>query len=184
MEKKFLVTVDSVALAKELARNATNDQILIYEDYTELSNCEHYADEEDLFEEDGVTYKPEVQKIFDQWVDFYTNAINNFSVSDVDNSSIDKIYLKLDDIDGGHISVISAKNNFNVEAMDKIKLAFQEDRNCTVIEMSDFQVYEATEGNIAAIQLKYIFEDDFDYEEPDAPEPEQTTIYVSQTWVY
>lgn len=175
MTKIVLVTVDSIALATELARNATIDELLINVEFSD------YDDQDDLFEEDGVTYKPEVQDVFDRWFNSYTSAINNFSVSNV---GIDIIYLKLDDIDGNHISVISAKENHNVEAMDKIKLAFQEDRNCTVIEMSDFQVYEATEGKVAAIQLKYIFEDDFDYEAEGAPEPEQTTIYVSQTWVY
>ena len=179
MNKIQLVTVDSVALAKECARNATNDELLVY------PQNPTYVSEEDLFDdEDENCYRPEVQEVFDRWLSFYMNAINNFSVLETVNNDIDKIYLKLDDIDGSHISVISVKENFNTEAMDKIKLAFNEDRNCTVIEITNFQVFEALEGKTAAIQLKYIFEDDFDYDAEDAPEPEQTTIYVSQTWVY
>lgn len=158
-------TINTIALAKDLARNATNDELLIYPNYPD------YQNEEELFEDDGVTYKEEVQPVFDRWFEFFTRHINACEVKPTD-----KIHLKLDDLGGGHISVIEAENGENTEAMDKIKLAFQEDRNCTVVDMTDFQVYEVLEGNVKAIQVKYQTEDCEDFD--------QTTIYVSQTWVY
>lgn len=166
--KKTLI--NAIALATELARNATNDELLIYPEFSD------YEDEDDLLEEDGVTYKAEVQTVFDQHFNSFMGAIEAFEIKD-------PIYLKLDGMDGNHISVIIAQKNENLEAMEKIKLAFNEDMNCTVIEMSYFQVSEVLEGNVAAIQLKYQLEE-YDYDEEGAPEPEQTTIYVSQTWVY
>lgn len=166
-------TIDTIALAKDLARNATNDELLVYAEYSELGNTESYQEEEDLFEEDGVTYKAEIQPVFNQWVEFYTRHINACEVK-----LADKIYLKLDDIDGSHISIIEAEKGKNTEAMAKIKMAFQEDRNCTVVDMTNFQVYEVLEGNVAAIQFKYFTEDGTEEESVN------TTIYISQTWVY
>jgi len=102
-----IARVDVLALAKDLAMNATSDQIIINEDYSELSNGSQYCDDEDLFEEDGVTYVPEVQKVFDGWVEFYLNHIEACTEPEEPQPVKDNVFL-LKDYTGHAMSTISA----------------------------------------------------------------------------
>lgn len=102
---KEIKMIDVMALAKDLARNATNDQIICYEDTTELN--ETYCDEEDMFEADGVTYNPEVQKVFDGWVAFYLNHIEACTEPEEEMPVKDYVFL-LNDVNHKPMSTVSA----------------------------------------------------------------------------
>lgn len=112
MEKVKISRVDVLALANDLARNATNDQLLIHQDYSELGfDYEEYCDEDDLFtEDDENVYKPEVQKLFNSWVAFYLNHIEACSEPEPAMPVKDNVFL-LKDFTGHAIATVSASTD-------------------------------------------------------------------------
>jgi len=147
--------VDVLALATDLAHNATNDQIIINEDYSELSNGSQYSDDEDLFEDDGITYVPEVQKVFNGWLEFYLSHIEACTEPEEAQPVKDYVFL-IKDSTGHAIATISAckdeilNEKFKEAVNEHFMTDLTNDLNIVPLSMNKIQLGE-THGVLTSI---------------------------------
>ena len=63
------ITLNKIELASELAHKATVDELVLNGDYNSEDDLHNFDDE------DVLTYKEEVQDVFNRWYDFYIDEI-------------------------------------------------------------------------------------------------------------
>ena len=164
---KKTIRVYSDDLASNLANHATIDELVFGNESND------YNEEEELYQLDG-KFLPSVQDCFDGWLAFYEEKISHYEVTPQL-----PLYFNLNNENGVVIGVIRVDDKNLEQMIAKIKIAVQEERNCVVQQISEFELFQGLESKTCEIDISFRDEDE-DFETED----EMLTFTFNETWIY